>query len=205
MKPIPNKVTLDLYNEVIENVIRSVGDKWEKNGGDFNILNNIADEWRYRTMKKCNIDIPEPQSQCLKRAKQKQEANSSELSKLFSAYQQSNENDSDSSESSESSSPHQKPASDSGSDLGDSDSDSEKSSDYDSEKESSDHLGEDTDDEVDKMVSEITAKDRLICQYTFESKKKKKGSRGFTLNVTNCHFTIDGIPRVVKNGTISFT
>lgn len=205
MKPTPNKITLDIYNEVLENVIRSVGDQWEKSGGDFNILNNISELWRYQTMKRCNIDSPEPQCQHLKRAKQKQQAaNNDEFFKLLSGGFQEPIND-DKNESSESSSSSQKSESDSGSELGDSDTDSNKSSGQSSSEESSDGLGDETDDEVNNMVTQIKARDTLFCEYTFESKKRKKGSKGFTLNVVNGHFTIDGIPRVVKNGTIMFT
>lgn len=204
MKPIPNKITLDLYNEVLENVIRCVGEQWEKNGGDFSVLTNISELWKYHTMKKCNIDIPEPQCQHLKRAKQKQQANNDELFKYLSGgfQQPKEENENDSSSESSSS---QNSGTDSGSELGDSDTDSEKSSGGSTSSQSDDGLGSDTDDEINQMVTQIKARDILFCEYTYESKKRKKGSRGFSLNVTNAHFTIDGIPRVVKNGTITFT
>lgn len=205
MKPTPNKLTLDLYNEVLENVIRSVGDQWEKNGGDFNVLNNIAELWRYKTMKSCNIDSPEPQSQHLRRAKQKQQANNDELFKFLSAGFEPPKNDDEKNDSSESSSSSQNTDSDSGSDLQDSPSGSDKPSSESSSDQSSDGLGSDSDAEVDSMVSQIKARDRLFCEFTYESKKRKKGSNAFTLNVVNAHFTIDGIPRVVKNGTIAFS
>ncbi|KAK8884884.1 hypothetical protein M9Y10_044005 [Tritrichomonas musculus] len=199
MYPRPNQRTLDLYNEVLENVIRNVGDEWRESGGDFNVLQSISEQWAYQTKKRCNIECVEPQSQPLKRAKQKQEAKNDDLFKLFQPPKEET-----SSDSSDSSSSPESPKSESSSDLGDSDSNSSKSSSSNSDNKSDDGLGEDSDGEASSMVAPIKARDILFCQYTYESKKRKKGARGFLLNVVNCHFTIDGIPRVVKNGTINF-
>ncbi|OHS96239.1 hypothetical protein TRFO_37624 [Tritrichomonas foetus] len=198
-QPIPNQRTIDLYENVINLVTSNIGDKWKANGGDFQILQNIADLWRYRVRTRCNLEAVEPNVRIIQRAKQKQEATSN----VVDIYKQlgiidPNENQNNAEEDSSSSSQSDD---DSGSDLSSASSSSSGSgsSSGSSSSSSSDELGP-TDDEINNMVQPIIAKDKCLCQYTYISKKTKK--RGIQMNVALAHFEINGIPRVVKNGTI---
>lgn len=187
MSQMPNQITLNMYREVIRNVIHSAGDEWKKKGGDYTVLQSIADHWTYETLKNYDSNIPQPHSRSLQRAKEKKvvENETDPLLLIMGLSPQETPEESESS-SSESAS--------SGSDLSCPESDASKS-----ESESSDGLGSTEDSEVSAMVEPPTSDNRVYCQFQTVVKKKKKVHK---LHVVNAHFLIDGVPRVVKNGII---
>ena len=177
------KDTIELYNKVIDDVINSVEAKWRKTGGNNSTLEQIRDLWRYRALKTCGLNLPEPELSTQVRIRKDKKQGEADFSNFMAMLNLQPDGAKEESESS-----------------------MESADDMSSESVSSeetDDFGSDLDDDVMHMVCHERPVDLLTCNY--EKWKKTNGKAGVTqsFNFSGCHFEIGGVPRVIKNGNFS--
>ena len=178
--------TISLYQSVIEDVVSSIEERWRRSGGNWNVLEEIKENWMHRALLQCGVSTPEPKQSNQMRQRLMQRERQREMDNMASVLGIA---------------PAE--ASGSGSDYG---SDDDMTSDSGSaEEESSDHLGSDDDDpEILNMVSLPQAKDHILCHFCQGDRKKssRKGAM-YKLGLKCIHMTLNGRPFVVKSGEVS--
>lgn len=178
--------TIRFYQSVIEDVVSSVEEQWRRSGGNWNVLEEIKENWMHRALLQCGVSTPEPKPSNQMRQRLMQRERQREMDNMASVLGIT---------------PAQ--ASGSGSDYG---SDDEMTSDSGSaEEESSDHLGsDDGDQEILNMVSLPQAKDHILCHFCRDTRKKsaRKGDQ-YKLSLKCIHMTLNGRPFVVKTGEVA--
>ena len=177
-----NPQTIKVYKDVIDDVMQSVAQQWKKNGGDLQTLQKIEEIWRYRSLLSCGEVTPEPKS-IIRKSTQK--SNNPEFDiDIFAEFSNTKQE----TEEEESNSDL---TSGSGSDLS-------GSSEYSEEEED--------DPEIDNLFKPIIPTDTLLCSYVnYPKDKKTKNSKVIQLDVQNAHITVNGVPRVVKEGILRIT
>ena len=174
-----NPQTIKLYNDVIDDVIQSIAQQWKKNGGDLQTLQRIEEIWRYRALLACGEVTPEPKSIVRKSSQKTNNADFNiDIFADFSNTKQETEEE------------------ETNSDLtSGSVSDLSESSEYSEE--------EDSDSEIENLFKPIIPTDTLLCSYVnYPKDKKTKNSKVIRLEIQNAHITVNGVPRVVKEGTL---
>lgn len=185
-----NQKTIDVYKDVINDVINTSSYEWKKNGGNLQTLQRIQEIWLYRSLLSCGIVTPEPKNST---AKSTQKIDESQIRDIFADFDNLGNDQEDKSNDDSDKSDENDMTSGSGSDLT---SDEEE---YSEEEESDDP-------EINELLKPIIPTDTLLCSYVnFPKDKKSKNSKIITLEVQNVHLTENGVPRVIKNGTIRIT
>lgn len=177
--------TAQFYNTVIDDVINSVEAKWRRANGSQVTLEQIRELWRHHALKACNIETPEPElSLQVRTMRNRKKAESEELNVRAILGIESE-------------------GSDSGSDMESADDNMGSGTDTD-ENEESDFFGSDLDTpDVMNLVNIPQAKDILTCHYEKAERKTGKNVTMEKLELCRCHFELNGVPRVIKSGSVS--
>ena len=188
MTRMSNACTVQLYRDVVDDVIKSVESRWLREGGDYKVLEQLKDLWLHRALKSCGVETEAPAMSFQMRQAKLRQQGQKDLDELFSLVGLSTGND----------------KSKSGSDEND-ESDEYMTSGSGYSEEEDDGLGSDLDDpELLSMVEKPVAKDHLLCLWgSRESKNSKKRGKMTFLDVFCGHFVLDSIPRVVKRGVLT--
>ena len=178
--------TVRVYTTIVDDVINSLEMKWKKSGGHQSTLEEIRKLWMHYALKTCNIETPEPQLSLqyrTRRNRKQAEETAPDLRAFLGSLlgQEKEDYDSDM---------------EYGSEL-DSESDGKES-------EESDFFGSDLDTpDITNMVNVAPAKDILTCHYETAERKKSKKCVMEKLQLCRCHFEINGVPRVIKGGSVA--
>lgn len=205
---ISNIETKQFYESVIDEVIESVRDDWNARGSDYRVLDAIKELWRYKALKCCGIDIPEPDTFLTNKSEKVEIASFEEMFGLSSSYVPSAKEEEPEKEDDEDDFDEVEDD-DEVVDLDESDDKDETESDDvdDIQEESSDGLGVDTDDEVAELIKEVVPTATVFCLYTEQKSLAGKEGKNKTLNLSlsNCHISVNGHVRVAKTGTLDAT
>ena len=204
--------TINLYNQVIEDVIESIKKDWVQSGNDLRTLDRVRDLWRYRALKVFNIPgMVEPQgfrrnSTAVNSGQTMDDIINSMFGPISSSNQpqQAQEENDGGSDEEDDDDGFDDVGDDDNVDLNANDDEPDKRTmDVDSSSTESEEDEEDseTDPEIRELTTAIEAKDQILCHYT--NRKSKAGGTIDDFDLSLLHLVIDGKPFVIKEGKLT--